>query len=153
MEAYKRIFLVNTYFSTLPGYLEVCWIWLHVFMQALANSIRNAQYFLLRSTWVCLLVMRIYCLECIDKVWWESPIHTLYLWVYYLWMLPEWTIVCYLTAHDLKELQSLLEVWGYHPRRRKILFPFRWGSRYAEITSKPTSGKRQWYAGSAELLR
>ena len=55
-----------------------------LFMQALSNSIRNAQSFLLSSTWVFLLVMRIYCLQCISNVWCATKhAHSLYEWLVY----------------------------------------------------------------------
>ena len=119
-----------------------------LFMQALPNSIRYAKSVLLRSTWVFSLVMRIYRSQCIDRVWRDHLVRARHLLIYYLWMSPEWTTVCNLTAHDLKELQFSFEVWGYHPSRGKpSLSPFRWCGRYAAVTSKPTSGKHQWYAG------
>ena len=85
-------------------------------MQAFAYSIRYAQYFLLRSNWVFSLVMRIYRSQCIDSVWRESPSSCTS--AFGILSLNVTTMNhCHLTAHDLKELQSSLEVWGFHPSR------------------------------------
>ena len=154
LEAYKRIFLVNTYSSTLTCHLGVCWIWSLVCLS--------------KHLLIPLDMPNLFCLEafqCFD-LWCGYAAHSaqtvyganhlvlaIYLWVYYPWMSPEWTTVCHLTAHYLKELQSSLELWGYHPSRGKpSLFPSRCGSRYVEVTSKPTSWKHQWHSGWAGQL-
>ena len=154
LEVYKRIFLVDNYSTTLPGHLAVCWI--------------RSLVCLCKHLLIPLDMPNHFYLEVLERSysWCGYTAHStqtmygtnhlvraLYLFVYYLWMSPEWTTVCHLTARDLKEFQSLLEVWGYHPSRgRPSLSPFRWGSRYAEVTSKPTSGKHQWYASWAGQL-
>jgi len=109
-----------------------------LFMQELANSIRNSQFILLRSTWVLLLLMRIYRPHCIDNVWCELRcLCTLSLGILSLNVTRMNHCVLFNSAWP--EGASIFTWgWGYHPSRgRTSLFSSRWGSMYAEVTSSP----------------
>ena len=146
----KHLF-VNNYSTTLADHLGDCWIWLLVCLckyLLIPLDIPNIFYVEVPE---CSHSRCGYTAQSAQTVY--HLVRALHLLVYYLWMSPEWTTVCHLTAHNLKALQSSLEVWGYHQRRgRPSLSPLRWGSRYAEVTFKPTPGKHQWYTGWAAKL-
>ena len=147
----KRIFLVNTCSTTLPGHLRVSWICLLICLcKHLLIPLDMPSLFYLDAL-ECFHLWCGYTAHGAKTVYGvNNLVRALHLLVYYLWMSLERTTVCNLKAHYLKEFQSSFEVWGYHPsRRRPSLSPFRWSRRYAEVTSKPTSGKHQWYVGWA----
>jgi len=109
-------------------------------MQALAKSSNCDQSFLLRSTWVFSLVIRIYRPQYTERVCCGSPSSCIsFLGIS---MSPEWNTASRLTLRDQKEFQSSLPVWGHHHwgRWRHTSFVARWVISYVEVTPVQSSG-------------